>query len=85
MVYAASGACHPCSTTKAAATKSTGSNVQAYLEHFRRDNICHSTWIMKRRVVEFEDCFVAFRKVQQQLLDQVQEGSVADKLCTDPV
>ncbi len=40
---------------------------------------------MKRRVVEFEDCFVAFRKVQQQLLDQVQEGSVADKLCTDPV
>ena len=40
---------------------------------------------MKRWVVKLEDCFVAFREVQQQLLDQVQEGSVANKLCTDPV
>ena len=70
---------------KAATTKSTGSNVQAYLEHVGRNDICHSTWVVKRWVVKLEDCFVAFREVQQQLLDQVQEGSVANKLCTDPV
>lgn len=40
---------------------------------------------MQRGVVKLEHCPVAVGKEEQQLLDEVQEGSVVCKFCADPV
>ena len=48
--------------------------VSAYSEQLGGNDIGHSTGVMQRGMVKFEDGFVALCKVEQQLLDELQEG-----------